>query len=82
MKVMDYVLGLLQKKSTIDDSVDLDTFDYMENGYVDSLGVIQFVFDMEEEFGIAFTDEELASSSFRIVGELVKLIEKKLEEKE
>lgn len=82
MNVSEYILGGLQKKYTIDKSINLDTFNYVENGYVDSLGIIQFVCEIEDEFGIAFSDEELASSSFKIVGELIKLIERKLKENE
>lgn len=82
MNVSEYILGALQKKYTIDKSIDLETLNYVENGYVDSLGIIQFVCEIEDEFGITFSDEEIASSSFQIVGELIKLIERKLEEKQ
>lgn len=79
MNVSEYILGALQKKYTIDKSIDLETLNYVENGYVDSLGIIQFVCEIEDEFGIAFSDEEIASSSFQIVGDLIRLIERKLE---
>lgn len=81
MNVSDFILGALQKKYTIDKSINLATLNYVESGYVDSLGIIQFVCEIEEEFGVTFSDKELASSSFQIVGELIELIEKKLEEK-
>jgi len=82
MNVAEYIVGALQKKHTIDKSVDLETLNYVEDGYVDSLGIIQFVSEIEAEFGIAFSDEELASPSFQIAGELIKLVERKLREKE
>lgn len=82
MNVSEYVLGALQKEYTIDKSINLETFNYVENGYVDSLGIIQFVCEIEDEFGITFSDEELAFPSFQIVGELIKLIEKKMKENE
>jgi len=82
MNVADFIIGALQKKHAIDKSVDLDSLNYVEEGYVDSLGIIQFVSEIEAEFGIAFTDEELASPSFQIAGELIRLVERKLEEKE
>lgn len=82
MNVAEYIIEALQKKHAIDKSVDLETLNYVEEGYVDSLGIIQFVSEIEDEFGIAFSDEELASPSFQIVGELIKLVESKIKEKE
>ena len=82
MNVAEYIIGALQKKHTLDKTVDLDTLNYVEEGYVDSLGIIQFVSEIEAEFGITFSDEELASPSFQIAGELIKLVERKLKEKE
>lgn len=78
MNVSKFVINSLQKKYSIDKNVDISTLDYMESGYVDSLGIIQFVVELEEEFGIEFTEEELSSPSFRIVGELIQLIEGKV----
>lgn len=78
MNVSEFVLRALQKEYTIDKTIDLETFNYVENGYVDSLGIIQFVCEIEDEFGITFSDEELASSSFQIVGKLIRLIEGKI----
>ncbi|MNJ68287.1 acyl carrier protein [compost metagenome] len=78
MKIEDFILRALQKKYTIDQSIDLKTLNYVEGGYVDSLGIIQFVCEIEDEFDINFSDEELASPSFQIVGELIKLIESKI----
>ncbi|MFU1796337.1 acyl carrier protein [Paenibacillus azoreducens] len=78
MNVSEYILEALQKKYSIDKSINLETFNYVESGYVDSLGIIQFVCEIEDEFNISFTDEELSSPSFKIFGQLVKLIESKL----
>jgi acyl carrier protein len=82
MNISEYILKALQKKYTIDKDTDLDTFNYVEKGYVDSLGIIQFVVELEDEFGISFTDEEISSSSFKIVGELIKMVERKVSKNE
>lgn len=78
MDVLAFVLGQLQKKYTIDQKIDINTLNYVESGYVDSLGIIQFIVEIENEFGIEFSDAELAAPSFKVVGELVKLIERKM----
>ncbi|WP_179218788.1 phosphopantetheine-binding protein [Saccharibacillus sp. O23] len=78
MKVSDYILKALQKEYSINSSTNLDEFNYVENGYVDSLGMIQFIVELEDEFNISFSDEEISSSEFQIVGSLIKMVERKI----
>lgn len=78
MNIADFIIGKLQKKYSIGKDIDIETLNYVESGYVDSLGIIKFVYEIEDEFGIEFSDTELADPSFRIVGELIKLIERKV----
>lgn len=78
LNISDFIIGKLQKKYTIDKDVDIETLNYVESGYVDSLGIVQFVVEIEDEFGIEFSDDELADPSFKIVGELIKLVERKV----
>ena len=47
---------------------------------LDSLQGVTLIMNVEEEFGISITDEELAA--VRTVGDVVRLIRAKLEEKE
>lgn len=81
MSVKEYVLSALQEKYSIDDTVNLDTLNYIEEGYVDSFGIFQFVSDLEEEFSIEFSDEEIMSEDFRVVGKLISIVENKLQQK-
>lgn len=78
-RVRDYVMETLQREYSFKKGVDVDSLNYVEEGYMDSLGIVQFIGEIEDEFAIVFTDEELASESFRIVGELINMIESKLE---
>lgn len=82
MKVEEYILSELQKKYTFGDDINIENLNYVESGYVDSLGMIQFVVGLEDEFDIEFAEEELTDPSFRIVGELIKLIERKVKDNE
>ncbi|SJZ43649.1 phosphopantetheine-binding protein [Selenihalanaerobacter shriftii] len=82
MDVSNFIIGLLEKKNKIDESVDIETLNYVEKGYVDSLGIIKFVVEIEDEFEIEFSDDELADPSFKIVGELIKLVEGKIKNNE
>lgn len=76
-EVREYVLDALQREYTFKAGVDVDSINYIEEGYMDSLGLLQFIVELEDEFGITFTEEELASPEFRKVGSLIALIEEK-----
>ena len=76
--IKDFVVNYIQREYTISDDIDIMTLNYVESGYIDSLGLIQFIATIEDEFMIEFSDEELASSSIRVVGELVSMIENKV----
>ncbi len=75
--VREFVLDYLQKEYSFPEGADADSINYIENGYADSIGLLKFVVELEEEFGIEFTDEELSSPGFKVTGELIKLVEKK-----
>lgn len=78
MEIKEKVLELLQVKYTLPQNIDLDQFNYIEEGYVDSLATIKFVCDLEEIFSIEFSDDEVMSDDFQIIGKLITLIEKKV----
>lgn len=82
MNISEYIIKALQKKHTIDSEIDIVTLNYVESGYVDSIGIIQFVVEIEDKFGISFTDDEISSPSFQVVGDLIKLVERKVKENE
>lgn len=52
---------------------------YFEKGWVDSLGFISFVNDMEQEFGIRFSNNEFQEKAFTTITGVVKIIEEKLQ---
>ncbi|WP_127015404.1 acyl carrier protein [Anoxybacter fermentans] len=78
MNVSDFIINRLQQKYTIDKNIDIETLNYVESGYIDSLGIIKFIVEIEDEFGIEFSDEEIADPSFKTVGGLIKLVERKV----
>lgn len=78
-RVREFILDRLQREYSFRDGTNVDEINFIDEGYMDSLGLLQFIGEMEDEFGIEFTDEELESGSFRIVGELIAMVEKKLE---
>ncbi|MBH10769.1 MAG: hypothetical protein CMG74_10550 [Candidatus Marinimicrobia bacterium] len=48
--------------------------DYISCGAIDSLGIIEFVEDIEENFSISFTQNHLQDRRFRTVNGLAEII--------
>ena len=75
------ILDFIEREYELPKDVDYDTFNYVKTGYVDSMGIIQFVAVLEEEFDVEFSAEELKSYSFQTIGGLEKIIKSKLNDK-
>ena len=75
--ITSYIISLLEKKQAIPVCIDINSFRFMESGHIDSLGVMKFIVQLEEKFGIVISDEDMLSDDFRTVGGLSKLIAEK-----
>ena len=53
---------------------------FVDSGFVDSIGLLAFMSDIEAEYGITFSEEELNSNEFRTIGTLVEMINSKINE--
>ncbi len=80
-EIRQFILDRLQEEYDLPKDVDLDAYNYMENGYIDSVALVSFVVELEDEFGISFSDEELTSHDFKTIGGLVKMITAKTDRK-
>ena len=76
--VKEFVSEYIQREYTVADDIDIMTLNYVESGYVDSMGLIQFIATIEDEFSIEFEDEELENPEIKVVGKLIELIERKM----
>ena len=77
--VKEFIIDYIQREYTIPDDVDITNLNYVEEGYIDSLGLIQFIAVIEDEFGITFSDEDLAGEDIKVVGKMAELIASKME---
>jgi acyl carrier protein len=59
------------------DAEDL-TADFPLSGRVDSLGLLEMVSFIEEEFGVSVSNSELTPQNFDSLGGMVRLVESKL----
>lgn len=74
------ILDYTEREYKLPADADLDTFDLFDNGYIDSMGMVQFTAILEDEFDIEFTAEELLSKEFRTVSGLESIIRRKVNE--
>lgn len=58
---------------------DFDGFNFLADSNFDSFELITFITDVEIEFGVQFTTEELANDKHHIISGLASLILKKSE---
>ena len=79
-RIKEFILEHIQNEYDLPEGVDTDSFNYVENGYIDSVGMVSFVMELEDEFGISFDDAELTDLRFQVIGSLAELIEKKMGE--
>lgn len=76
-EIKEFIVDYIQREYTLPADTDVMELNFIESGYIDSLGFVQFVALIEEEFDIVFSDEELDSPDMKVVGKLVALIDRK-----
>ena len=76
--IRETILEFIEREYKLPDDINYETFNYIENGYVDSMGLVQFVTILEDDFDIEFSAEELLSEKFRTISGLEEIIMSKL----
>lgn len=80
--IKEFVTEYIQREYTVPEDVDIMTLNYIEAGYIDSMGFIQFVSTIEDEFDIEFEVEDIENPDMKIVGKLIDFISAKVAKKE
>ncbi len=78
--IKEFVTEYVQREYTVPEDVDIMTLNYIEAGYIDSMGFIQFISTIEDEFDIEFEVEDIENPELRIVGKLIDFIKSKIDE--
>ena len=79
--IVNKLSELFSTTSSNHQSIDIDTFsssDLVTDLGYDSLDLINFFFQIEEEFGVIITEEEIESCGLSKIENLAKIIETKL----
>jgi len=78
--IKEFVTEYVQREYTVPEDVDIMTLNYIEAGYIDSMGFIQFISTIEDEFDIEFEVEDIENPELRIVEKLIDFIKSKIDE--
>lgn len=73
MDVRERVLAFFAARGLASDGDDVA---YLDEGLLDSMGIVMMISEFEEEFGIRFTPDDLQSEEFATVGGLIQTIER------
>lgn len=76
--VSKFIVDELSKKAPMPTDVNIEDYDYLSAGHIDSMGLINFIMSIEAHFNIELSTEDLQSDSFRTVKGLAELIDCKL----
>lgn len=74
-KIKNYILENYLFTDDQDALKDEDSF--LQQGIIDSTGILEVIFFLEEEFGVSVADEEMVPENLDSVNNLVKFIESK-----
>jgi len=76
-RVREFISDELNLRVSAGDLV--DDYPLLEKGVLDSMGIIQVVAFLEDEFGIEVDDAELVPENFETIGSIAELIDSKRE---
>ncbi|MBT89833.1 MAG: hypothetical protein CMN79_05015 [Spirochaetales bacterium] len=79
-KIIKKIIKILNKKKLIilKENQLIEKYNFINNGHIDSLGLIKFVFEIEKEFKINLSDKNIESKNFGNVLGLAKIINSKI----
>lgn len=75
-EILQYIYESLNQRTPLpyENPEELLDVNYVEEGLVDSLGLLQFILEIEDEFQIEFTEEEMLSPTVMHIRKLIQLI--------
>lgn len=76
-EIRQFIVKYISRKGKLPADVNLEEFNYIDTGYVDSMGILKFVVELEQEFGIQISDDDIMLPEFKIISGLEKIIESK-----
>jgi len=79
LNIIKKIVKILNRKKPIKYNFSKnENYDFIENGHIDSLALIKFIFDIEQEFKIKLSNSNISSKNFSNILGLAKIIKSKL----
>lgn len=75
--IQQFIIELIEKKAKLPQQFEL-SFDFMQSGHVDSMGLIKFILAIELEFDIEISEADFESEGFTTIGGIINLISEKV----
>ena len=72
--VRTWLVAWLGERGTLPSRDELDGFNYLTGGVIDSFAVLELVADSEDAFGIQYTPEDFQNRSFATIDGLTAII--------
>jgi D-alanine--poly(phosphoribitol) ligase subunit 2 len=74
--IQAFIRKLLEKKAKLPQGFNEHT-DYIKSGVVDSMGIIKFMLEIEAQFDIEITEEDMETPSFRTLAGISQMVSEK-----
>ena len=72
-----FIVNYVERTGKLPEGVDLDSFNFVQSGHIDSIGVFKFIIDLEATFDIEITDDELLLPQILTIGGLAAFVSAK-----
>ncbi len=80
-EIQSVVLTLLNKRHSLDGISNIENLNFFEQGIIDSISLIKFVIELEDEFDIDIDSADIALKDFKTVNGLAVIISSKINAK-
>jgi acyl carrier protein len=77
-KIKKFIINYLRNNGKLGKNNILDDTDYIDQGYLDSMGIIKFIISIEQSFNIEISENDMISPKFRTINGLTQIIFDKL----
>ena len=81
MKIKEWLMDWFTKHSSLDaDGIkSASTANYMESGMIDSFSFVMLISDIDDEYGVSFTNEDFLNPDFMNIDGLANMIDERKE---
>jgi len=76
-EIKNFIIKYIEKKGKLPKNTDFATFNYIETGYIDSIGIIKFIVEIEQKFNIQISEDDIMSEKFKTIKGLINIIKTK-----